>query len=86
MVLRSINNLLILSGSGAPAIYINTANNVAMNGILSFGSRVQDYLIKLYGDDYGFGINGSTLRYNAPSGASHKFYIGTTEKTKISSS
>jgi hypothetical protein len=50
---------------------------------LSFGSRVEDFLIYLYGTDYGFGINGSTLRYNANTAASHKFYSGTTNTATI---
>ena len=78
------NSTTLVSSFNVSGITNLNSGNVA--GTLSFGSRVEDYLIKLYGNDYGFGINGSTLRYNAPSGASHKFYIGTTEKTNISSS
>ncbi len=52
-------------------------------GTLNFGSRISDFLIYLWGSDYGFGINGEILRYNAPVGSSHRFYIGTTNITTI---
>jgi hypothetical protein len=45
---------------------------------LNFGSRVQDFLLYLCGNDYGFGINGGTLRYNTAANAVHKFYSGST--------
>jgi hypothetical protein len=50
---------------------------------LSFGSRTGNFIIKLFGEDYGFGINSLTLRYNAGSGASHKFYSGSTNTFTI---
>jgi hypothetical protein len=50
---------------------------------LSFGSRVQDFLIYLYGADYGIGINSGVLRFNCHSSASHKFYSGTTNTATI---
>lgn len=58
--------------------------NVNINGILKFGSRVQDYLIDLYGGTYGFGINASTLRYNSYS--AHKFYSSATNTFTIDTS
>ena len=49
-------------------------SDVAINGVLSFGARVQDFLINLYGtSSFGFGINASTLRYNVPAANYHKF-------------
>ena len=65
---------------------IDSSGDVSLTGILKFGSRVQDYLIDLYGGGYGFGINASTLRYNCPSGAAHKFYTGTTNNMTLDSS
>ena len=54
------------------------------NDTLSLGSRSPvDFLIYLYGNDYGFGINNNTLRYNCPAAASHKFYSGITLTTTI---
>jgi hypothetical protein len=51
---------------------------------LSFGSRSPvNFLIYLYGADYGFGINDNTLRYNAGATASHKFYSGATNTATI---
>ena len=61
----------------APVIIDNTAD------FLSFGSRTGDFIIKLFGEDYGFGINGYTLRYNAAASASHKFYTGSTNTFTI---
>jgi len=54
-------------------------------GTLNFGSRTSDFLIYLWGSDYGFGINGGVLRYNVPTGASHVFYTGTTVRLNIDS-
>ena len=51
---------------------------------LSFGSREQNFLIYLYGTEYGFGVNAYTLRYNCPAFASHKFYTGPTNIATIS--
>jgi hypothetical protein len=50
---------------------------------LSFGSRTGNFIIKLFGEDYGFGINSFTLRYNAGLTASHKFYTGSTNTFTI---
>jgi hypothetical protein len=61
----------------APVIIDNPAD------FLSFGSRTGDFIIKLFGEDYGFGINGYTLRYNAAASASHKFYTGSTNTFTI---
>jgi hypothetical protein len=49
-----------------------------VNDYLSMGSRLGDNIIRLFSNDYGFGINSFTLRYNAPAGAFHRFYHGTT--------
>ena len=62
---------------------INLNGNLTTTGTLSFGSRVSDFLIYLWGNDYGFGINGGVLRYNVPNGASHIFYHGTTDRLNI---
>jgi hypothetical protein len=61
----------------APVIIDNTAD------FLSFGSRTGDFIIKMFGEDYGFGVNGYTLRYNAALSASHKFYTGSTNTFTI---
>ena len=50
---------------------------------LSFGERGEDFLIKLWGDVYGFGINVNTLRYNAGLNGNHKFYTGATNTATI---
>ena len=63
---------------------------------LSFGQPVVNKIITLYDsnpadpvstatDFYGFGINGGILRYQAPTGASHRFYCSTTLAATISS-
>jgi hypothetical protein len=52
---------------------------------LSFGSRINDYLINLYAtNEYGFGINNNTLRYNTM--ANHSFYCNGIMKANINSS
>jgi len=53
------------------------------NDYLSFGSRIGDNIIRLYGSDFGFGINSGTLRYNVPMGSVHRFYHGTTNTVWI---
>ncbi len=65
-------------------LHIDAGNNISVNGILKFGTRVQDYLIDLYGGTYGFGINASTLRYNSYS--AHKFYSSATNTFTIDTS
>jgi hypothetical protein len=50
---------------------------------LSFGSRIGNNIIRLYGTDFGFGINGGTLRYNVPTGSVHRFYNGATNTVTI---
>lgn len=45
------------------------------NKSLKFGSRLQDNLIDLYGNTYVLGVATNILKYKAPTGASHKFYI-----------
>ena len=63
---------------------------------LSFGQPVVNKIITLYDanpadpvstatDFYGFGINGGILRYQAPTGASHRFFCSTTLAATISS-
>ena len=64
----------------APVIIDNTAD------YLSFGSRTGNFLIKLSGEDYGFGINGYTLRYNCPIDATHRFYTGANNIFNVNSS
>jgi hypothetical protein len=53
------------------------------NDYLSFGSRIGDNFLRLYGADFGFGINSGTLRYNVPMGSVHRFYHGTTNTAWI---
>jgi hypothetical protein len=53
------------------------------NDYLSFGSRIGDNFLRLYGADFGFGINGGTLRYNVPMGSVHRFYHGATNTAWI---
>jgi hypothetical protein len=56
------------------------------NTVLDFGARGQDNIIKLWSggtDIYGFGINNSTLRYNVPATAAHRFYTATTNTFTI---
>ena len=65
-------------------LHIDAGNNISVNGILKFGTRVQDYLIDLYGGTYGFGVNASTLRYNSYS--AHKFYSSATNTFTIDTS
>ena len=36
-----------------------------VRGLSLLEKRVQNYLIKLWGNEYGFGINSSMLRYNS---------------------
>ena len=63
----------------APVIIDNDAD------FLSMGARTGNFLIKLFGEDYGFGINGYTLRYNCPDAAAHRFYTGANNIFTISS-
>jgi len=60
----------------------NTVN--ITGGTLNFGTRTSDYLIKLFGDTYGIGINASTVRYNSE--IHHKFYAGSTNTLSIDGS
>ncbi len=65
---------------GGAATPVIIPSNLTINGALDFGSRIQDYIINLWGSgNYGFGINGGTLRYN--SDGVHKFYCGGTESS-----
>ena len=64
---------------------LTLGSNVSIGGTLSFGDRTPDFLIYLYSNIYGFGINANVLRYNAGPGASHKFYTGTTNTATIGS-
>ena len=66
--------------SGGNQNYLRGDTNIDLN-VLKFGERTQNYLIYLYGNDYGFGINGGTLRYNSAN--YHTFYSGGTENVKF---
>ena len=70
--------------SSTERMRIANDGTVSITGTLSFGSRVQDFLIYLFGSDYGFGINGSTLRYNS-GGGNHAFYSAGAFKVNINS-
>ena len=72
-----------------------TALKVYANGVISTNNTVNNKVICLYDDGletddptagtnfYGFGINGSTLRYQVPSANVHRFYNGTRESMSI---
>ena len=70
---------------------IKTNGNVIVGGVLSMGTRLQNNMITLYGntnsaasDFFGFGVNTSTLRYQANSSTSrHKFWVGTAQTATI---
>jgi len=68
--------LQLSGGTMTGDLNITTATKV-----LNFGSRTEDYLIRLFGTDYGFGINGGVLRYN--SAANHVFYCAGTERMRL---
>jgi hypothetical protein len=58
------------------------------------GNQLKNGVLVLWGDPanqdatdfYGFGINNATLRYNVPTGATHRFYVNNTDVFDISSS
>jgi hypothetical protein len=64
------------------------------SGVIYTNSQVKNKVVLLFGDAsnqdatdfYGFGINSATLRYNVPSGATHRFYVNTTDVVDINSS
>jgi len=56
-------------------------NMTTPNTVLDFGVRLENNLINLCGANYGFGINNGVLRYNVPTGAIHKFYVGPTNNS-----
>ena len=66
---------------------IKTTGNVIVGNALSFGSRVQNNLITLYGntnsvatDFFGFGVTTGNVRYQANStSAQHTFWCGTAQ-------
>ncbi len=84
----TLNNINFNTGTSlanyTTRMTIDTTGNVGLTGILTFGSRVQDFLIKLCGNNYGFGINSGMLRYN--SGGSHTFFSGGVQRVNFDSS
>lgn len=66
-----------------------TAGGAAAPGIGTYGSGNGDRIILYAGSGssypYSFGIDGSTLWYNTPTGSTHKFYIGGTLEQTITS-
>ncbi len=52
---------------------INNSGDMILTGTLGFGNRTQDFLLYLFGNDYGFGVSSYTLRCNAATTASHYF-------------
>jgi len=63
---------------------VTATGNIQTNS-LSFGSRIENFLINLWGtNSYGFGMNDSTLRYN--SAANHTFFSNGTQRAQINSS
>ncbi len=56
-------------------INVDINGNVTCTGTLNFGNRIQDFIINLWStNEYGFGINGSMLRYNSM--GRHTFFSG----------
>jgi len=70
----NINNALSVSGG------ININNN----GVLNFDSQINNFRINLWGGLYGFGINGSMLRYNSDS--RHTFCSGGNQRVDFDAS
>ena len=63
---------------------LNGNLNITSNAnYLSFGSRTEDLLIRLFSNTYGIGIANSALKYTADQTASHKFYSGTSNVATI---
>jgi hypothetical protein len=81
---NKLENAMVVRYGGN--VGIGVTNPVAA---LDFGSSVRNRIINLWGSDtggedstnfYGFGINGSTLRYNVPTTSdAHRFYGGSTQ-------
>jgi hypothetical protein len=68
-------------GTTAPAYTLDVSGTARITSNLFFNNQVQNNMITLYGstgladtDVYGFGINSSTLRYNAGTGAIHRWF------------
>jgi len=83
----------------SPTAQLHVAGNAKITGSLNFGNKIGNCFLTLWGDSYdsnttitndsgvyGFGINDSTLRYQASYLASHKFYGGATLFAQINSS
>ena len=79
-----------LTGNLIVSKRISVAGNVdiAANQMLKWAPTVQNNMLMLYGagtptvastDVYGFGVNGSIMRYNAPTSASHVWYVNNAE-------
>ena len=61
---------------------LSIGTNTSISGTLSFGSRIENFLINLWGtNSYGFGINSSMLRYNSE--GNHTFFCSGTERLRI---
>jgi hypothetical protein len=66
-----------------------TLNIKTGTSVIHFGTRLIDNLLTLWGDGtstYGIGVNNATLRYNAPTNTTHRFYTGTTNTVTIDGS
>ena len=83
VIITNINtNYLKLSG-GSLTGSLNISN---IGTRLTFGSRLEPFLIKLWGDVYGIGMDIGAIRYSVDTSASHKFYSGTTNTLTINNS
>lgn len=58
-------------GTAAPNAQLHLANTAVNRKIVLWQNADNDH------DYYGFGINAATLRYQAPQGGNHRFYVGT---------
>jgi hypothetical protein len=73
--------------TASPAYKLDVAGNMRIQNVLWMNNQEQNCVISLWGFDstvnstnyYGFGINAGTLRYQVPSGTTHRFYAGTTQ-------
>jgi hypothetical protein len=82
-----INSPEVLLHVRGKAIIDNSAlTGIPTNGV--YGGDGTRLILSVGTSDntpYSLGINGSTLWYTVPTGASHVFYIGTTERVRINS-
>jgi hypothetical protein len=92
----SVTGNLIATGN-VNAADINASGNVTVGGnqMLRWGAlTTKNNMLMLYGagtptadstNVYGLGVNPSVMRYNAPTGAAHVWYVNNTETMRIAS-